>query len=146
MSGAGDETSVAIVRKLKASPRAVWRALTQPERLKRWMGPSNEFQVLVAETEVRVGGGYHIVTKSPDGEEHDVSGVYREVETYRKLIFTWAWKTTPEGESLVTMELVAAGDGSELLLKHEGFADKESRDRHEKEWTRRMRRLVRMLA
>lgn len=146
MATGGNETSLAIVRKLKASPQAVWRALTQPEALKRWMGPSDEFQVLVAETDVRVGGRYHIVMKSPDGEEHDVSGVYREVVANQKLVYTWAWKSTPERESLVTMELSAAGDGAELVLKHERFADKESRDRHEQGWTGCIRRLERMLA
>ena len=146
MATVGNETSLAIVRKLKASPQAVWRALTQPERLKRWMGPSDEFQVLVAETDVRVGGRYHIVMKSPDGEEHDVSGVYREVAANRKLVYTWAWKSTPERESLVTIELTPAGDGTELVLKHERFADKESRDRHEQGWTGCVRRLERMLA
>ena len=146
MATVGNETSLAIVRKLKASPQAVWRALTQPEALKQWMGPSDEFQVLVAETDVRVGGRYHIVMKSPDGEEHDVSGVYREVVANRKLVYTWAWKSTPERESLVTIELTPAGDGTELMLKHERFADKESRDRHEQGWTGCVRRLERMLA
>ena len=117
-------TSLAIVRKLKATPRAVWRALTQPEALKQWMGPSDEFQVLVAETDVRVGGRYHIVMKSPDGEEHDVSGVYREVVANQKLVYTWAWKSTPERESLVTIEPTRSGDGTELVLRHERFADK----------------------
>ena len=30
--------------------------------------------------------------KSSDGEQHDVSGVYREVIPNEKLVFTWAWK------------------------------------------------------
>ena len=75
-----------------------------------------------------------------------MSGVYREVVANQKLVYTWAWKSTPERESLVTIELTPAGDGTELLLKHERFADKESRDRHEQGWTGCVRRLERMLA
>lgn len=146
MATVGDETSLAIVRKLKASPRAVWRALTQAEALKQWMAPSDAFEVLVAETDVRVGGRYHIVMKSPDGEEHDVSGVYREVVANQKLVYTWAWKSTPERESLVTIELTPAGDATELLLKHERFADKQARDRHEEGWTGCIKRLARLFA
>lgn len=145
MTTEASESSLAIVRKLKASPRAVWRALTQPEALQRWMGPSDDFQVLTAEADVRVGGHYRIVMNSPDGAEQAVGGVYREVEADRKLVYTWAWQSTPERESLVTVELTPAGDGTELLLKHEGFADKESRDRHQQGWSRCVRRLVRML-
>ena len=63
---------------------------------------------------MRIGGRYHMVMKSPDGEEHDVSGVYREVIPQRKLVYTWAWKSTPERESLVTVELRAAGGGTDL--------------------------------
>jgi uncharacterized protein YndB with AHSA1/START domain len=146
MATVGNETSLAIVRKFKASPRAVWRALTEAEALKQWMGPSDDFQVLLAETDVRAGGRYHIVMKSPDGEEHDVSGIYREVTPNQKLVYTWAWKSTPGRESLVTIELTPAGDGTELLLKHERFADKEARDRHEHGWTGCMKRLQRFLA
>jgi uncharacterized protein YndB with AHSA1/START domain len=31
-----------------------------------------------------------------DGEEDDVGGVYREVVAGEKLVFTWAWRTTPD--------------------------------------------------
>ncbi|HUP96153.1 MAG TPA: SRPBCC domain-containing protein [Burkholderiales bacterium] len=146
MEKVGDETSLALVRKFKASPQAVWRALTQPDALKQWMAPSADFEILVAETDVRVGGRYHIVMKSPDGEEHDVSGVYREVTVNTKLVYTWAWKSTPERESLVTIELSPAGDGTEFLLKHERFADEEARERHEQGWTGCIRRLARLFA
>ncbi|MGQ0656681.1 MAG: hypothetical protein ACT4NU_01065 [Chromatiales bacterium] len=33
---------------------------------------------------MRDGGRYHIVMKSPDGEEHDVSGVYRQATDEKK--------------------------------------------------------------
>ena len=62
---------------------------------------------LRAEADVRVGGRYRIVVRTPDGEEHDVSGVYREVVPNEKLVFTWAWRSTPERESLVTIALKA---------------------------------------
>ena len=146
MDTPSEEASVTIVRKLKASPRAVWRALTDAQALKQWMAPSDEFETLVAETDVRVGGRYHFVMKSPDAEEHDVSGTYREVVPNQKLVYTWAWKTTPELESLVTIELTPAGDNTELLLKHERFADRDARDRHEQGWNGCIKRLARLLA
>lgn len=109
MAAVKDKTALIILRTFKASPDKVWEALTQPQALKQWMAPSDAFTITLAEVDVRVGGRYHIIMKSPDGEEHDVSGVYREVEPHRKLVYTWAWKTTPERESLVTMELRERG-------------------------------------
>ena len=136
-----EKPSLTIVRRFKAAPEKVWRALTQPEALKQWMAPSDAFTIPLAEADVRVGGRYRVVMKAPDGEQHDVSGVYREVAPGRKLVYTWAWKSTPERESLVTVELRAAGGGTELTLRHEQFADEEARDKHQHGWTGCLARL-----
>jgi uncharacterized protein YndB with AHSA1/START domain len=138
--------SISIVRKFKAAPEKVWRAWTDAQTLKQWMAPSDTYAVLVAEADVRVDGRYRIVMKAPDGEEHDVSGVYREVTPNRKLVFTWAWKSTPERESLVSVELRAAGSGTELTLRHEQFVDDAARDRHQHGWDGCIGRLERLLA
>ncbi len=143
---ATQKPSLSIVSKFKATPDKVWRAWTDPQAIKQWMAPSDAFSVLLAEADVRVGGRYHIVMKSPEGEEHDVSGTYREVVREKKLVYTWAWKSTPERESLVTVELRAAGSGTELTLKHEQFFDAEARDRHQHGWDGCIGRLERLLA
>ena len=73
--------------------------------------------------------------RSPTGEEHDVSGVFREVVANRKLVFTWAWRSTPERQSLVTVEFAPDGNATALILTHEQFADTDARDRHRNGWT-----------
>jgi uncharacterized protein YndB with AHSA1/START domain len=98
------------------------------------MGPEH-VEPLLVEADVRVGGRYRMVMKSPDGEQHDVSGVYREVVPGEKLAFTWAWKSTPERESLVTVTVKPDGDGTLLTLTHEQFFDDDARDRHQHGWT-----------
>ena len=67
-------------------------------------------QVTLAEFDTRKGGRYRIVARSPDGDEHDVGGVFREVIPDEKLVYTWAWRSTPERESLVTVEFRREGD------------------------------------
>lgn len=125
--------SLTIKRRLKASPAKVFAAWTDPEKVKRWMGPG-EIKVVHAENDARVGGRYRWLMKTPVGEDHDVGGVYREVVPNEKLVFTWAWKTTPERESLVTVSFKPDGDGTLLTLIHEQFADEESRDGHQAGW------------
>src|SRR5262249_41039201 len=100
--------SLTIKRRFNAPPEKVFSAWTDPEKVKRWMGPG-EVQVLLAEGNARTGGHYRWLMKSPDGNEHDVSGVYREVVPNQKLVFTWTWKSTPERESLVTIMFKADG-------------------------------------
>ena len=141
-----ERPSLSIVRKLDAAPAKVWRAITEPEMLKKWMAPSDDFKIPVAEAELRIGGRYHIIMNAPDGQVHDVSGVYREIVPNKKLAYTWAWKSTPERESIVTIELRAAGSGTELTLKHEQFADSEARDRHQQGWMGCLARLEKAVA
>ena len=126
--------SLIVKRRLKAPPAKVFAAWTDPEKVKRWMGPGVATPVL-AENDARVGGRYRWVTKSPNGELHDVGGTYREVVANEKLVFTWAWKSTPERESVVTVLLKPDGDGTLLTLTHEQFFDEETRDRHQGGWT-----------
>jgi uncharacterized protein YndB with AHSA1/START domain len=125
--------SLTVKRRLKASPAKVFAAWTDPEKVRRWMGPG-QITPIQTENDARVGGRYRWVMKSPDGEIHDVGGVYREVIANEKLVFTWAWQSTPERESVVTVLLKPDGDGTLLTLTHEQFFDEETRDRHQGGW------------
>jgi len=101
---------------------------------------------VVSETDVRVGGRYRIAMRAPDGEIHDVSGVYREVVPNEKLVFTWAWRSTPERESLVTVQLKPDGEGTLLTLLHEQFFDEPARDRHQVGWAGTLDKLEKFVA
>jgi uncharacterized protein YndB with AHSA1/START domain len=137
---------LAIERDYDASPEKVWQAWTDPQALMKWFGPLQTESVLLAELDVRVGGRYRIAFVTDDGERHDVSGVYREVVMHRKLSFSWAWRTTPERESLVTIELLPAGEGTRLRFRHEQFFDEAARDNHRRGWTGTFARLDAWLA
>ena len=132
--------SLIIRRRFNAPPEKVFSAWTDPEKVKRWMGPG-DVKAVSAESDPRKGGRYRWVMKSPDGEDHDVSGVYREVIPNEKLVFTWAWKSTPERESLVTVIIKPDGNGSLMTLQHEQFYDEAARDRHQCGWTNAMEKL-----
>ncbi len=125
--------SLTLKRRFKASPERVFAAWTQPEQIAQWFGPAG-VKVTSAEFDARVGGKFRISATSPDGEKHQVGGVIREVVANRKLVYTWAWHTTPERESLVTVEFKPDGDGTILALTHEQFFDEAARDRHQFGW------------
>ena len=133
-SAVATKPSLTLKRRLNAPPAKVYAAWTDPQKIGRWMGPEG-IETLSAEADVRVGGRYRFIMRSPDGEKHDVSGVYREVVPNEKLVFTWAWRSTPERESLVTVALEPDGDGTLLTLTHEQFFDEAARDRHRSGWS-----------
>ena len=136
--------SLTIKRRLNAPPAKVFSAWTDPEKLRQWFLPPQAESVL-AESDPRVGGRYRIVVRSPGGEEHDVSGTFREVLANERLVFTWAWRSTPERQSLVTVALKADGAGTILTLTHDQFFDEAARDRHQAGWSPILDRLERTL-
>ena len=144
-TGAAVKPSLTLKRRLNAPPQAVYTAWTDPKKLVHWFGP-DQGPVTKAETDVRVGGRFHVVFHSEDGEEHDVSGTYREVVPNERLQFTWAWRTMPERESLVTVIVKPDGEGSLLTLIHEQFFDEPARDRHEYGWNGSLNKLEKALA
>jgi uncharacterized protein YndB with AHSA1/START domain len=126
--------SLTLKRRFNAPPAKVFAAWTDPEKMKTWMGPEG-VQGISCEISARTGGRYRLVMRAPNGDEHDVSGVYREVVPNEKLVFTWAWKSTPERESLVTVLFKPDGAGTMLTLTHEQFFDEAARDHHQQGWT-----------
>lgn len=138
--------SLTITRRLNAPPAKVYGAWTDPAQIARWWGPDEQAETLLAEVDARVGGRFRIVSRAPDGEQHDVSGVYREVVPNEKLVFTWAWHSTPERESLVTVALKRDGDATVLTLTHEQFFDEAARDGHRHGWTGALDKLEKYFA
>lgn len=139
------EPSLTLKRRLKAAPAEVYAAWTDPEKIVKWFGP-DAGPVKQADFDVRVGGRYAVTFHTEDGEQHHVSGVYREIVPNEKLVFTWAWRTMPERESLVTILVKPDGSGSLLTLIHEKFFDEAARDRHREGWTGCLDKLVLYLA
>lgn len=125
--------SVTIVRRIKAPPGKVYAALTQPELMVRWWGP-DAGPTISAEADVRPGGRFSVVFRLLNGDEHNPTGVYREVVPEKKLVFTWEWPEMPERESLVTFLLKPCEGGTELTLIHEQLPD-EARSSHEAGWS-----------
>lgn len=140
-----DQDTRLVIRRIYDAPvTAVWAAWTDPSQMKHWMGPSDGHAAEVT-SDLRVGGRYRIVMHAGDGQAHRVGGVFREVVPMRKLVYTWAWESTPERESLVTVELAASGEGTELLVTHQRFFDRDARDRHHAGWEVCLDRLTRYL-
>jgi uncharacterized protein YndB with AHSA1/START domain len=141
-----EKPSLTLNQSYPVPPERVWRAWTDPQALKRWFGPGGEDPVSLAELDVRVGGRFRIVFGGPDGKAHDVQGVYQEVVPNRRLVFTWTWpNSTPERESVITIELRAAGRGTDFVFQQEQFFDSTVRDNHRRGWTESFVKLERFL-
>jgi uncharacterized protein YndB with AHSA1/START domain len=119
-------------RRMPAPPEIVYEAWIDANGMREWMCPGDVISV-EAVLDVRVGGSFRIVMKSKE-REHVHLGTYQVVEPASKLVFTWAAPETPNEMTLVTVEFLADGDESELVLTHERFPNAETAERYEKGW------------
>ena len=126
--------SLTIKRRINAAPAKIYAAWTDPEKIAAWFGPARIKQgSMQAEADLRVGGRYRI-SFNANGTYNEVGGVYREVVPNQRLVFSWAWHSTPERESLVTVSIKPEGSGTLFTFLHEQFADTTARDNHERGW------------
>jgi uncharacterized protein YndB with AHSA1/START domain len=145
--GFADRPSLTLTRRFRARPEKVWAAWTDPEKLIAWFCTTKAKPgSMRAELDVRVGGRYRISFDMESGEYSEVGGAYREVVLNERLVFSWAWHSTPERESLVTVSIRPDGTGSLMVFTHEQFFDEAARDNHNKGWTELFAQLEQVLA
>ena len=79
------DLEIAMTREFDAPRHLVFDAMTRPEYVKRWLGCA-ESPMVVCEIDLRVGGAYRFVFRSP-GSETTLQGVYREVVCPERVVF-----------------------------------------------------------
>jgi len=87
-----------------------------------------------------------ILAVSATGEEFHVSGTVQEAIANERLVYSWAWRGTPDRVSLVTVDFKPDGDGTLMTLMHEQFFDESARDRHNQGWEAGLNKLEALLA
>ena len=101
------------------APRAlVFRAWTDPAMLARWFGP-RMFTNPVCECVPRVGGEIKIVMRAPDGTEHTMKGIFREIVKPEKIVFVnnaYDSSGTQHLEGLTTVLFADEGGKTKLTL------------------------------
>ena len=75
-----------ISRVFDAPRELVWKAFTEPERMKQWWGPKG-FTVIASKMDLRPGGTYHYGMKAPDGSAMWGKFVYREIVAPERMVF-----------------------------------------------------------
>ena len=121
-----DDVSIVVRREFGAPPEQVWRAMTDPAHLVRWLG-SPEFPLLTCEMDVRVHGAYRWVFAAPEGRTMGVSGTFDEVSAPRRLVSTEQFDDFP-GPSVNTLLLEASTEGGTEMSLDIRYPDEQTRD------------------
>lgn len=142
--------TLTVARRIRASPERIFRAWTEPAELRRWWRMEDPgWAFSFAEVDLRVGGSYRLAMAGPDGRTHVAAGVYREVAPPVRLAFTWDWEAPTDrvGDTLVTVDLLDAGDGTtSVVITHSRFARADRLAGHERGWKQLLRLIEHHLA
>ena len=79
-------TRFVLTRVFDAPLDLVWKAWTEPERLRQWWGPKG-FKVTTCKLDLRPGGLFHYCLQAPDGQEMWGRFAFREIEPRRRLVW-----------------------------------------------------------
>lgn len=111
MSDADDPRDLVLTRLIPAPRRALWRAWTEPELVKRWFAPK-PYTTPVVELDLRPGGSNLIVMRSPDGQDLPNRGIYLEVVPDTRLVVTDAYRSAwvPSEKPFLTVILTFADE------------------------------------
>ncbi|HKD79859.1 MAG TPA: SRPBCC domain-containing protein [Candidatus Angelobacter sp.] len=143
------EHEMTITRTLNIPSDLAFSVWNEPKHLKHWENAPKGFTVTTNEVDFRPGGSFRICMRSPEGTDHWLQGVYREIKKPERLVFTHTWldpQGRPGKESLVTITFADRGNQTELTLHQSGFQSVAERDGHVDGWNSSIDRLVEYLA
>jgi len=80
-----DAGAFVVTRDFDAPREKVWKAWTEPDRLRAWWGPKG-FEMVSLKLDLRPGGSFHYAMRSPDGHEMWGKFVYREVDAPERIV------------------------------------------------------------
>jgi uncharacterized protein YndB with AHSA1/START domain len=120
------DLEIAMSRVFNAPRELVFRAHTDPDLVSRWWGQRGS-TTIVDTMDVKPGGAWRFVQKTPDGTEYGFRGEYREVVPPERLTWTFEFEGMP-GHILVETMTFTETDGKTTLTSVSVFDTKEDRD------------------
>jgi len=139
------ERTLVMERVFRANVERVFRAWTDPAFMVRWWGPEG-FTTPELTLDVRPGGTWRTVMRSPDGSSHSVSGVFRAIDPPHRLVLSWAWEEadgTRGHETEIELTFATVETGTRMRLVQRLFQSPDWRDRHRHGWTQSLDKLDR---
>jgi uncharacterized protein YndB with AHSA1/START domain len=122
------DDQILIEREFAAPAHLVWRAITEPDLVRRWWH-ANRGEVTVCEIDLRVGGTWRYAQRPAGGEEFSFYGEFLEIVPEEKIVQTEIFAPFPDSGATNTMTLSESGGVTTLrtLVQHQTT---EGRDMH----------------
>jgi uncharacterized protein YndB with AHSA1/START domain len=109
-----DLPTVRITREFDAPRSKVFRAHTDPDLVRRWLGPRG-LEMSVDRWDCRTGGEYRYIHSRGD-EEYAFHGSFHEVRPEELIMQTFTFEGMPDSVALEKVTLEDLGDGRTRLV------------------------------
>lgn len=115
-----------LTRIIDAPRAAVFKAQTDPALIPKWWGP-RRYETIVDKMDPRPGGIWRFINRDSKGNEYTFKGVFHEVLSPGRLIYTFEFETFPGHVSLETVTFKDLGSKT-LVTDHVVYQSVEDRD------------------
>jgi uncharacterized protein YndB with AHSA1/START domain len=133
-------------RTFDAPAQRVFDAWTSPEVLRRWWHAEHDWETTLAEVDLRVGGAVRIVMRDPEKDaEYGGGGQYLEIDSPRRLVFTWYWDGNATRQ-VIEVDFEEADGVTTVRFTHRDLWDEGAVRDHEDGWSNCFDNLDRVFA
>lgn len=95
---------ITMTREFNAPRELVFKAFIDPELVARWWGQDSA-TTIVDQMDVKMGGIWRYVQRGADGSEYGFRGVYHEVTSPERMVYTFEFEGMPGHILLETVTL-----------------------------------------
>lgn len=122
------DREVVVSRAFDAPRELVFDAFTRPELVIQWLWGPDEWRIVQADAELRVGGAIRYVWRHTHGAEMGLSGTYLEIERPERTVHTEIFdEDWTGGEARITTVFTEA-EGVTTMTMTILYSSKEARD------------------
>ena len=118
--------SIVITRDFNARRDLVFKAFTDPALIPQWWGPKI-YTTIVDKMDVRMGGLWRYIQRDADGNEFGFRGVYHQITSPERLVYTFEYEGMP-GHILLETILLEEHNGKTRVIDTSVFQSVEDRD------------------
>jgi uncharacterized protein YndB with AHSA1/START domain len=144
-----------IERSYPKPPERVFSAFADPAKMRRWFGENQNHEVEQFEMDFRTGGAQHFRYRLKEGTPFPgvaitYEGSYQDIVSNRRIVNASAMSFGDKriSASLVTIEILPADQGTNLICTHQGvfFEGSDGAQRREMGWRKLFDQLATELA
>ena len=110
-----------------AARELLYRAYSEPELVKQWLGP-RKYEMVIDRWAPRDGGAWRYVHRDNDGKEYGFHGVFHGPQTVDGMLQTFEFEGAPGHVALDKLVFEDLGNGRSIIRTHSVYQSVEARD------------------